>query len=239
MPVQFRRPQAARARHGAASPNRPYAHPFYPFDPSSPSILSVAHDTADGAALFVITDRPVSLAGGAAFDLPLSIDAAGGYPLRVLSAAATSVPVKFRLQLSGPVPAGAAWAWGPFVPGGADLVDPVTNHPLNAGSGDCADVPGPYVPPPPANVVSTSYGSTGSEGWANLTFDRPVILNNLSVDDAVIFAGFYAATRVEQVSADTLSFYLSMPVSSGQSWAVTRQPAWVQSPVAWPQGGTF
>ena len=70
-------------------------------------------------------------------------------------------------------------------------------------------------------------------------FDRPVILNNLSVDDAVLFAGMYAATRVEQVGADTLSFYLATPVSSGPSWAIDRQPAWVQSPVAWPQSGTF
>jgi len=49
------------------------ANPLYGFDyrPDWPSILSIAHDEADGGKLFVITDRPCILVSA---DLPLSVD---------------------------------------------------------------------------------------------------------------------------------------------------------------------
>lgn len=239
MPIQFHRPRAARARAAAPAANRPYANPRYVFNPTWPAILSVAHDEADGAGLFVITDRPCHLVGSA-FDLPLTIDAAGGSPLAVVSAAVTAVPIKFRLAMSGAVPRGQAWSWGP--PGGAaDLFDPITGHALNAGAGDCADFPGPYTPPPPANVVSSSYGSMGMGGWATLTFDQPVILTSPSPtpDDAITFVANYVPTAISADSLYTLRFALAIAPYSGASWSVNRQPAWVSTLVSNPATGNF
>jgi hypothetical protein len=237
--VRSNPPRLLRPRRGAAVANAPYALAYAPYDPTRPAILSVAHDEADGGAIFVITDRPCYLSGSA-YQLPLTIHAAGGGRLAVLSALATAVPVKYRLVLSGPVPRGAAWAWGPpAAPGAANLFAAGTVDPLNAASGDCADVPGPYAPPPPANVVSTNYGTSGSVNWATLTFDRPVILNGQPPDDAILFAGFYAATAASQSTAETIYFEVPSSLSFGSSWAITRQPAWVDSPLAWPAAGTF
>ena len=141
--------------------------PFYGYgyDPSWPSILSVAHDTTDGGRLFVITDRPVVSVGSAA-SLPISVAS-----LSVV-AATQVLPFKFRLTMSGAVPQGSAWAWGSG--GDDDLVDPITNNPLNPSSGNCSDVPGPYTPPVlPAVVLSATIAGPN---LADLTFDQTVTL---------------------------------------------------------------
>src|SRR5215213_4408333 len=85
------------------------------YNPAWPSILSVAHDEADGGRLFVVTDRPCVLLGSAA-GLPIAV--AG---LSVLDCVEV-LPVKFALAMSGAVPQGSAWTWGPAA--GNDLVDP-------------------------------------------------------------------------------------------------------------------
>lgn len=98
----------------------------------------------------------------------------------------------------------------------------------------------PTPPPPPALVVSTSYGSLGMGGYATLTFDRPVTLAPGAVpDDAITFSAGYVATSVSQQDAVTLYFVLATGVYSGAPWNVNRQPAWVTSPVASPQSGSF
>jgi hypothetical protein len=238
MPVFTQPARAARHRPAAPAANAPYALAYAPHNPTWPSILSVAHDEADGGALFVITDRPCLLTG-AADGLPLTVHGAGGVP-RVVLGVTQVLPVKFRLALTGAVPRGQAWSWGPPVAGGANLYDPVTNNRLNAAAGDCADVPGPYTPPPPAVVVASAYGVGGTGGWATLTFDRPVTLAPGAVpDDAITFSAGYVASSVSQQDATTLYFELATAVYTGAPWSVNRQPDWVSSPVAWPQSGNF
>lgn len=98
----------------------------------------------------------------------------------------------------------------------------------------------PASPRPPAVVVSTSYGSSGMGGWAQLTFDQPVPLSaGATPDDAITFSAGYVATAVSQVDAVTLRFELSTGVYSGAPWNVNRQPAWVTAPLANPASGTF
>jgi hypothetical protein len=101
----------------------------------------------------------------------------------------------------------------------------------------------PDAPPPqpvPAVVVSANHGPLGMGGWATLVFDRPVTLAAGAVpDDAITFSASYVATSVSQPDAYTLYFELLTAVYTGAPWGVNRQPAWVSSPVAWPQSGNF
>jgi hypothetical protein len=238
-----RPPRGPRPARGVA--NAPYALSPFPWSPARPSILSIAHDEADGGALYVIMDRPVILLGSGANGLPLLVRTADGGPVEIVSAA-QALPYKWRLTLTGaPGPRGA-WQWpdggGEFAPTpAANFVDPITNHPLNAAAGDCADVPGPFTPTI-ANVVSTSFGDSGSgTSWVEMTFDAPVLLRSptLTPDVAVIFNGFYAGSSVTQSNLYALRFDVPYALSSGSSWFVQRQPGWVVTGVAAPQSGTF
>jgi hypothetical protein len=212
-----------RPRHPAhrTRPNPLYG---YGYNPAWPSILSVAHDEANGGRVFVVTDRPCALVGNPTL-LPLSLNG-----LSIVEGAMVN-PIRFRLWMSGAVPQGAAWQWAA---GGNGLVDPITGHALNAGGGDCDDVAGPYAPVPPAAVVS-AYGSGTT---AVLAFDRPVVLTGDMPDDAVTFNGV-AALSATNVDANTLSFGLAVAVSGGDPWAIVRQPAWVATAVAWPAAGVL
>ena len=196
----------------------------YGYNPAWPSILSIAHDTADGAGLYVVTDRPCVLIGPA---LPLDI---GGLSI---VAATTVLPVKFRLTIENAVPQGAAWHWGA---GSSQLYDPITGNGLNAGAGYCADIPGPYTPPPPpvyANVTT----QTASGATCTLTFDQPIVLSGAPVDDAILFDGA-AATGVVNIDAYTLGFDVPF-ASEGSTWSIVRQPAWITTLVSVPQSGAF
>ena len=200
----------------------------YGYNPSWPSILSVAHDTSNGGRLFVVTDRPVILVGGAV-SLPFAV--AG---LSVEEGVAVS-PVKFRLWMNGPVPAGSAWTWGADAPPGGELVDPITGNPLNASSGDCADVPGAYTPLPPASMVAAfAEGNT-----AQLTFDRPVVLTGDPVDGAILFDGVQPDSVAGSGSPEVLTFVTPNAIGPGSTWAISSQPSYVVTPIANPAGGTF
>src|SRR4051794_36211517 len=98
-------------RHAPASKDPFYGHGY---NPSWPSILSIAHDTTDGSGLFVVTDRPCVLLSAA---LPLQIEG-----LSILTATATVLPIKFRVSMSGAVPQGAAWQW---LGNNSQLYDPI------------------------------------------------------------------------------------------------------------------
>jgi hypothetical protein len=224
MPASDTQPKHPRNSRSAPPLNPYYGHGYRP---DWPSILSVAHDVADGGALYVVTDRPCTLAGPT---LPLAVAGKG------VIGAATVLPVKFRLAMSGAIPRDAAWVWGT---GPCQLTDPVSGHAPNWASGNCADIPGPYTPPPPANVVGTSYGTSGTAGWAELTFDRAVILSGGPPDSTILFAGVYAATAASAVSLVTLRFELPMAMSPGGAWAIGGQPSWIDSPLTWPAAGTF
>lgn len=200
----------------------------YGYNPSWPSILSVAHDTSNGGRLFVVTDRPVILVGGAV-SLPFAV--AG---LSVEEGVAVS-PVKFRLWMNGPVPAGSAWTWGADAPPSGEQVDPITGNPLNASSGDCADVPGAYAPLPPASVVAAiAEGNT-----AQLTFDRPVALSGSGPEDGTITFDGVVPNSVSMGGANVLSFTTPNPIGPGSTWAIASQPGYVMTPLANPAGGTF
>jgi hypothetical protein len=208
-------------RHAPASKDPFYGHGY---NPSWPSILSIAHDTADGSGLFVITDRPCVLLSPS---LPLQIEG-----LSIL-AATTILPVKFRVSMSDAVPQGAAWQW---LGNNSQLYDPITGNGVNAASGECADVPGPYTPPPPpvmANVVT----QTASGATCTLTFDQPIVLSGAGVDDAILFDGA-AATAVVNIDAYTLGFEVPF-ASEGSTWSIVRQPAWVLTLLTVPQSGGF
>ncbi len=241
--VRPRPPRAARRPRPARNlPNAPYALSPMPWDPTRPSILAVAHDESDGGALLVMTDRPVILAGVGATALPLTVKLAGGGPCAVVSATQI-LPVKWKLSLTGPPATNGPWFWAADATStpAANFVDPITNHPLNAAAGDCADTPGPFTPTT-ANVTGASFGDNGGgTSWVEMTFDAPVLLSGPSVtpDDAVTFAGLYAATSVAQSSLYALRFVVPVSVSSGSAWAIQRQPSWVVTGVASPQAGTL
>jgi hypothetical protein len=225
MPLKLpNRAPVAPARPIHRDPSR--ANPLYGYgyNPSWPSVLSVAHDEADGGALFVITDRPCAI-NGAGNVVPLSV--AG---LSVLSGAMI-LPIKFRFAMNGAVPLHAPWQWGT---GACDLFDPITGHAPNAGAGDCADVPGPYVPPGPPAVVATNFGGN----TVTLTFDRPVAVTGDPPDDAVTVNGM-TASSASNADANTISLAMPGPVNAGDPWAITRQPAWVATAIAWPEGGVL
>jgi hypothetical protein len=213
-----------------------HANPLYGYgyDPSWPSVLSVAHDEADGGRVFVITDRPCVLVGSPT-GLPLAVAAAGG--LSVLGAVQVS-PIKFRVTLNGAAPQGAAWNWGASAggAGSGNLVDPITNHPVNPASGDCADVPGPYVPPTPAAVLHAQ--PDGSQ--CVLEFDRAVVLKYppVAVDESILFDGA-PPTDVNNLSATVLRFSLASSVSPGSTWAIQWQPPYCASILASPTDGVF
>ncbi len=216
-----RRRAANALRHDGQRLNPLYG---YGYRPDWPSILSIAHDVSDGGRLFIITDRPCALLSPS---LPLEV--AG---LSILDAA-TILPVKFRLTMSGAVPQGAAWQW---MGNNSQLYDPITGYGVNATSGNCADVPGPYTPPPPpvtANVVAQS----ASGATCTLTFDQPIILSGGAVDDAILFDGA-AGTGVVNVDASTLGFNVPF-ASEGSTWSIVRQPAWITTLLTVPQGGGF
>jgi hypothetical protein len=220
MLLQRRRASNA-LRHDAQRLNPLYG---YGYNPAWPSILSVAHDVSDGGRLFIITDRPCVLLSSA---LPLEV--AG---LSIIDAV-TILPVKFRVSMSGAVPRGAAWQW---LPSGSQLYDPITGYGVNAAMGYCADVPGPYTPPPPpitANVVA----QTASGAACTLTFDQPIALTGAPVDDAIFFDGA-AATGVVGIDAYTLGFDVPF-ASEGSTWSIVRQPAWVTALLTVPQSGAF
>jgi len=218
-----RRHRAGHAGH-RSDPQRVNPLYGYGYRPDWPSILSVAHDVTDGARLYVITDRPCVLLSPS---LPLEV--AG---LSIVDAT-TILPVKFRLTMSDAVPQGAAWQW---LAGGTQLYDPITGSALNAAAGNCADVPGPYTPPPPpvtANVVAQS----ASGAACTLTFDQPIALSGGSIDDAILFDG-QPATGVVNVDASTLGFDVPF-ASEGSTWSIVRQPAWITTPLTVPQNGAF
>lgn len=196
----------------------------YGYNPAWPSVLSVAHDETDGGRLFVVTDRPCVLVSAA---LPLEV--AG---LSIINAT-TILPVKFLLSMSDAVPQGAAWQW---LAGSTQLYDPITGFGLNAASGQCADVPGPYTPPPPpitANVVAQS----ASGATCTLTFDQPIVLSGAGIDDAIVFDGA-PATGVVNIDASTLGFDVPF-AGEGSTWNIVRQPAWITTPLTVPQSGAF
>jgi len=224
MPTSDSQPRRPRQPQ-AGIPVNPYYG--YGYRPDWPSILSVAHDVADGGALFIITDRPCTLGGPT---LPLQV--AG----KSIIAATTILPVKFRVTMSGAIPRDSAWTWGT---GTSQLVDAVTGHAPNPASGNTDDIPGPYTPPPPANVVSTSYGNTGTAGWVDLTFDQPTIYNGAAPDSSIIFLGTYTATTVTQLSLNTLRFDIPIAPGTGGAWAINNQPGWIDTPVVVPQSGTL
>lgn len=194
----------------------------YGYRPDWPSILSVAHDEANGERLFVITDRPCIL-----YSAALPLQAAG----LVVIGADTVLPVKFHVWMSGGVPRGATWQWAG---GNTHLYDPITNQGCNAGMGTCADIPGAYTPPPLANVVGAVAGGTS----ATLTFDRQVVLSAGALDDAITFDG-QPPVGVNAQDDYTLVFALSNTVDPGSSWNINYQPGWVATPVAYPQSGSF
>jgi hypothetical protein len=223
----LQRRRASRHQH---DPGR--ANPYYGFGyrPDWPSILSIAHDTVLGNRLYVMTDRPCTLAG-AQNVLPLTI----GDGSLVIVTGATVLNVKFLLTLSGAVPQGSAWSWGSGGAGPCNLFDPVSGHAPNPGAGDCADVPGPYTPPPPPATV---IAAIPDGAVAHLTFDQPIILTGAAPDDAITFDG-QAASAVFSESATTLQFALPNYVTPGSVWAIARQPDWIVPAIANPAGGVF
>ena len=196
----------------------------YGYNPCRPSILSVAHDEANGGALFLITDRPCRLEG-TGLNLPLWL---GEAPAPIVQAAA-ALDVKFALVLSAPVPAGAPWRWEA---GPSDLVDAAGALAPNPARGTCDDFPGPFVPPALAQVINAS----GSGFSAALTFDRPVVRQGYDLDDAIRFNGM-APAAVDQFTPETLVFQLAGYLSAGDPWEISRQPIYLATPLALPQGG--
>jgi hypothetical protein len=218
MLLQRRRTTTA-ARHEAQRANPLYGYGYFP---NWPSILSVAHDEANGGRVFIITDRPCVLVNPPT-GLPLSL--AG---LDVLWAQAI-LPVKFRLWMNGPVPPGSPWVWAS---GGSGIVDAITGNMLNPAGGSCADLPGPYAPLPGVLVVAVA----ASGDTATLTFDRPVVLTGDPPDDAITFGG-QIASAVVNVDGTTLSFTLPGLITPGDEWIISRQPAWIVNEVGVPQSG--
>jgi hypothetical protein len=224
-PLTRNRAPIAPARMKRRDPSA-HANPFYGFgyNPACPSILSVAHDESDGGRLFIITDRPCVLLSAA---LPLQIEG------RSILDAVTILPIKFRVAMSDAVPQGAAWQW---MGNNSQLYDPITGNGINAAAGYCADIPGPYTPPPPpvyANIVT----QTASGATCTLTFDQPIVLSGAPVDDAILFDGA-AATGVVNIDAYTLGFDVPF-ASEGSTWSIVRQPAWITTMLTVPQSGAF
>jgi hypothetical protein len=219
----FTAPKSRRPRM-----NPPHADPFYGYgyNPNWPSILSVAHDESDGGKLFVITDRPCVLLSP---QLPLLVE--GGFGI---IDAVTVLPVKFRLSMSGAPAAGSTWRWDSSLP--CQLTDALTHHVPNSGMGTIADFPGPYTPPPPANVIDSFAGGMD----CILYFDEPVILTAPlpALDDAILFDGV-APIGVQYAGSNGLQIYLSNTVGSGSTWQINRQPAWISTILTTPQGGVF
>lgn len=196
------------------------------YNPAWPSILSVAHDESDGGRLFIVTDRPCVLVG-TGLVLPLSV---GG--LAVIDAEAI-LPIKFRLGMDGAVPQGAAWTWGSDA---CDLIDPITSHAPNPGTGFCADVPGPYVPPTPANVIATTLEGEGLV--VSFEFDRAITLQGsppFTMDDAIQVND---ANPIDayQPAANGIALVFAAEVSPGSGWNINRTPAWCATPLATGSG---
>jgi len=216
--------------------NPAHADPFYGYgyNPNWPSILSVAHDEEDGGKLFMIMDRPCVL-----YDAFLPLEIVGSS--LVVVGAVMVLPVKCHLMMNGAVTLGAMWRW----PGNnSHIYDPKTGIGPNSAMGTIADFPGPYAPPAAANVVSAVAGGN----VCTLTFDQPMVLvggpGPIVPDDAIVFddgSGPVAATSVQNAPGDwyTLQFAVPDYLGSGATWAITRQPVWMTTAVAWPAGGTF
>ncbi|MDB5322121.1 MAG: hypothetical protein JWN40_3752 [Phycisphaerales bacterium] len=220
MPIVKRKPRSHRPIRPDGIPQNPLYG--YDYNPAWPSILSIAHDETNGGRVYLITDRPCVLISPAG--LPLAL--AG---LDILEAVEI-LPVKFRLWMSGPVPASAAWAWDA---GGFGIVDPVTNHVLNASHGRCDDFPGPYAPPPAVVVATSASGTT-----CTLTFDQPVIRNGNMIDATILFDG-QAPLAATNADANTIQFDCASAVAPGSTWQIIAQPAYLDTILAWPASGTL
>jgi hypothetical protein len=190
------------------------------YRPDWPSILSVAHDTTDGGAVFVVTDRPCVIVPG---PLALPLIVAG-----LSVAAATEVlPVKFRVAMSAAVPAGSAWTWGAGGAGPCSLVDPVTNHAPNPASGSCADSPGPYPPPGPLVLVAAELGADPfGEYLVTLTFDRAIDVaaldpSQVTLDDAAGAGWVYAGAAIDS-RPDPRTLVLNMAATDVPATAENR-----------------
>jgi hypothetical protein len=212
------------------SPARANALYGYGYRPDWPSILSVAHDSTDGGGLFIIMDRPCVLLNPPVNPATLPLVVGSLHPLEITQI----LPIKFRVRMNAIVPQGAAWTWEP---GPSPLVDPITNNVPNPGSGNCADVRGPYTPPPPAVVIlATPNGST-----CELQFDRPIVFTSFPPgppDGAILFDGLPADT-VGTLAPDRIEFSLQNAVSPGSSWEIAGQPSWIATPLSVPANGTF
>jgi hypothetical protein len=179
----------------------------------------------------VITDRPCVLAGSAA-GLPISVGEGAG--LWVLDCVEV-LPIKFRLAMSGAVPEGAEWSWGPNA--GSDLVDPITNNPLNPGSGNCADVPGPYTPPPAVNILSVAIAGTAT---VIVAFSGPIAVNSGVTPDAgftIGDGGSVVPVTVSPLDATRVTLELSGEPADGWPWQLGAQPNWLVTPAVVPQDG--
>lgn len=96
-------------------------------------------------------------------------------------------------------------------------------------------VPIPPPPPPgPPAVVSTAF----SGNTVNLVFDQPVVINGNPPDESVRVNGVFPSSVG---SADANTLWLGMPdsVSSGDPWAISAQPAWIDTVIAVPQSGVL
>jgi hypothetical protein len=130
------------------------------------------------------------------------------------------------------VPRGAAWSWAA---GGTGIVDPVTGHAPNAAAGDCADVPGPYTPPPPA--VLTSAFATGNE--AHLYFEQYLVFGGTPVPDGAFTFDGFTPSSVSRPNPYELAFTCPNWLTMESTWAVNVQPAWLATALEVPQSRTF
>ena len=216
--------QRRKHRHYREHQTRPEPGYGIGYNPAWPSILSVAHDTADGAVVYVILDRPCILNPPGA--IPFVLDGA------TVQSAVMAMPDKLAVRCTTGVPRGAAWTWGAAPPADCGLVDPVSGHAPNPASGFCADEPGPAVPPLLAVVV----GSSASGFVCTLVFDQPVELNGNAMDGAILFNGAPPAS-VASLSANTLQFNASTYLNTNDPWEIVAQPGYLNTPLAVPQSG--
>jgi hypothetical protein len=201
MILQRHRPSRHRHDHTRADPLYGFG-----YRPDWPSILSVAHDTTDGARVFIIMDRPCVLYGPA---LPFTVAGGGS-----IVDATTLLPVKFRVAFAGAIPQGASWAWGADA---TQLIDPVSGHGPNVASGFCADVPGPHTVP---HVTIETVETLGDVGDAvRIIFSGPVQL----ADPMILPAGGFR-TNGEGVPEDAVVQQVDDGIVHIQadSWAGTR-----------------
>ena len=204
----------------------------YGYNPSRPSILSVAHDEDDGSALFVVLDRPCELSSGWPPVVPLVVEA-GGYALDIVTVEMV-LPVKLRVVLWEGVPLRAAWRW---MGGECSVADPLTGEYPNAAAGACADFPGPYTPPP-ANVVSVVGPPLGSD--VAMLFDRAVnLIPGVPTGSGMQFGG-QSPVAVWPIDARTLGIRIAVPIEPNVTqWSIDNQPDWIETALTWPTWGVI